>query len=226
MSFEHAFEVEAGWPQFQLVVLDGRDDRLEDTALLPGLDGLPVASYDRFVGPRVAERIRVHARRDQTRIVLVSAYVRTNALLARRCQEAGVDYLYTLHELDHPDRFLATVLEPDEEHAAAALAPPRTWLGHDFDGTPKITEAIHLVEASPAAEQVLFDLPGKRFRSTAHHLRKLREDVGPRLALRPPSGGGDRTRHVPKNQLSTVLRRALGIPNDTPGHDDLPTPRM
>jgi CheY-like chemotaxis protein len=211
LSFQAALALEDGWSDFALVVLDGRDDRRDATTLLSDLRGGSVISYDRFMGPRVAERIRAHRTRDQTRIVLVSAYVRTNALLARRCQEAGVDYVYSLEDLNDADSFVAKVLEPDDDHSAVNFLAPGRLAGEGFDGTPSINAAIHELEANPAAEQLLFDLLGKRFKTTAYSLRRLREGIGPKLALRPPPAAGGRRRHVPKSRLSEVLRRALGI---------------
>ena len=211
LSFSQALA--ADWDGVELAVLDGRDDRVH--AIITITDGeRSQISFDRFLGPRVAECIRRGRNRDQTRIVLVSAYARDNEVLARRCFEVGVDYLYDVHELQSAEAFMAAVFEPDCEPLSARALPLSQWQQLGLAAAPKLTQAIAAVEASPAGEQLLFDEPAADHPGQAHFLRTLRERLGPLLAI-PPEGGGPRTRHASKRVTSAWLRRAMGLNEET-----------
>lgn len=215
LSFVEALDPATDWSDVFLAVLDGRDDRVADECVIVGDDGRERASHDRFLGVRVAQRIRATRGPDQTRIVLISAYARANDVLARRCQEAGVDYLYSVHELLDAEAFLATILSPRPANATQRLLPPGHWQGQGLTGVPDFTAAIDAAERNPAGAQVIFDLPGKRHPGTAHHLRRLRELVGPTLKIRVKPPHGPRDRHVSKREISAWLRRALGYGADS-----------
>lgn len=207
LSFAEALQ--ASWEGVDLTVLDGRDDRMAATVTIPDGERL-VTSHDRFMGPRVAQAIRRVRTRQQTRIVLVSAYARDNDVLARRCFEVGVDYLYDVLELD-AERFVSAVFAPDPAAATATLARRVRWDHQGLDGVPHFTEALTAIEGSPAGVQLLFDEPAADHPGMGHYLRRLREDVGRLLRLAPPPGGGPRERHASKRHLSQWLRKGMGL---------------
>ena len=210
LSFREALDPGTDWSTVTLAVLDGRDDRLEDWIDLPQPDGTARPVPDRYLGVRVAERIRAVRNPGQTRIVLISAYARDNEILARRCQQAGVDYLYSVHELHDAQAFYDRVLRPDASAAPERLIAGTRWQQWGLDGAPDLSGAIAAAEASPAGAQVVFDLPAKQFPGLGHQQRRLRETLGRTLGLHGRLAGGDRQTHPGKRAISQWLRRALG----------------
>lgn len=214
-DLDFAEAMTACWDDVDLAVLDGRDDRATQPAQVTA-GSVTVRSYDRFLGPRVAQQIRRHRSPTQTRIVLISAYARENEILARRCHEAGVDFLYDLHELNDAEAFVHAVLNPDPSAAATLLDGATRWEHRGMTRPPRLTEAVQALEASPAGVQLLFDEPAADHPGMGHHLRVLREQLGRLMALQPAAGGGMRDRNPSKRLLSHWLRRAMGLP-EVPG---------
>jgi CheY-like chemotaxis protein len=212
MSFRQALDPDTDWSQVDIAVLDGRDDRDEDEITVPTQGGPDHRTHDRFLGVRVAQQIRATRSRTQIRIVLISAYARDNDVLARRCQEAGVDFLYSVHELTDAQDFLTAVLTPDDR--ASPTVDPGTWRRVGLTGPPDFNAAIEAAEGCPAGHQIAFDLPAKRFAGTGHQQRVLRQRLGVYLRIIAPVTSGPRDRGISKRLISLWLRRALGYGSD------------
>ena len=216
LTFLQALDPAQRWDGVDLAVLDGRDDRLATALTLTcGADGEERTIHDRFLGVRVAQTIRRTRPSTLTCIVVVSAYVRENDLMARRCREGGVDYVYELHELPDAATFVAHVLAAVGARPVASNRALRDGAG--------LTAAIELIEDSPSGPDVLFDVPGDATRGSPHQLRTLRVRLGSALGLHT-DGGGPRTHHPSKRTLSDQMRRALGL-GPQEGPDDPPPVR-
>ncbi|MGV9255010.1 hypothetical protein [Streptomyces sp. NPDC003697] len=206
-SFEAAFQ-ETDWHRFDTVVLDGRDDR--EYPVLMGHGELP----DRFLGPRVAQRIRELAGRDRPVIILVSSYARTHPELSLRCQEAGVDYAFDYLDVPSSAPFVRAVESPLD------MGPrkPVDYRSVGFVALPRIGDALAAAESSRAASALVSD-GASAGGASPYERRRLRETIGDLLpVVLFPTGG--RRRLVHGKELRPVLRRLLGLratdgPRDT-----------
>ncbi|MFF4741582.1 hypothetical protein [Streptomyces sp. NPDC001268] len=197
-SFEAAFE-ETGWHGFDTVVLDGRDDR-EHPALM-GHGELP----DRFLGPRVAQRIRELAGRERPVIILVSSYARTHPELSLRCQEAGVDYAFDYLDVPSSAYFVRAVESPQD------MSPrkPVDWRAVGFVAPPRIGDALAAAENSRATPPLVSD-GASAVGVSPYERRRLRETLG-RLLPVALFRTGERRRLAHGKELRPLLRRLLGL---------------
>ncbi|MGW2703852.1 hypothetical protein [Streptomyces sp. NPDC001340] len=202
-TFESALS-ETNWRVFDVVVLDGRDDRRHPVVL--GEGALP----DRFLGPRVAAHIRSLCGPKHPRIVLVSAYARTHPELSLRCQEAGVDYAFDFDDVSDPELFVQAVESPQ----TMACRTFTDWRSVGFADKPRISEALEEAQASRATAALLSDRP-EAGTASAYDRRRLRQRLG-RLLPVPVFRTGERRRFVHNNELRPLLQKLLGLrPDDT-----------
>jgi hypothetical protein len=206
-SFEAAL-AETDWCVFDVVVLDGRDDREEPVKL--GRGALP----DRFLGPRVAGHIRGLCGRERPRILLVSAYARTHPELSLRCQETGVDYAFDYLDVPSAEMFVRAVEAPLD----MAPRPPVEWRAVGFVAQPRIREALAEAERSRATSGLLSEAGAEDV--SPYERRRLRERVGRLLPL-VVYRTSERRRFLHNNEIRPILRRLLGLkPGDGGvGHD-------
>ncbi|MFF4098709.1 hypothetical protein [Streptomyces sp. NPDC001903] len=197
-SFEAAFE-ETDWHRFDTVVLDGRDDR--EHPILMGSGELP----DRFLGPRVAQRIRELAGRERPVIILVSSYARTHPELSLRCQEAGVDYAFDYLDVPSSAHFVRAVESPLD------MGPrkPVDWRALGFVAPPRIGDALAAAENSRAAPPLVSD-GASAVGVSPYERRRLRETLGGLLPV-PVFRTGERRRLAHGKELRSLLRRLLGL---------------
>jgi CheY-like chemotaxis protein len=197
-SFESALS-EEGWCDFDTVVLDGRDDR--EHPMLPGGGFLP----DRYLGPRVAERIRAICGRDRPRIMLISAYARTHPELSLRCQQAGVDYAFDYTDVASPELFVRAVESPQSLTPRSAI----DWHSLGFTAPPRISEALAEAELSKATPPLLSDRASTEH-VPAYERRRLRETLGQLLPI-AIYRTGERRRLAHNNEIRPILRRLAGL---------------
>jgi DNA-binding NarL/FixJ family response regulator len=212
MTFERAAALGPGWADVQIAVLDGHDRRgPEHRAQAAAEAGIPaLAPHDNFVGVRVATLIREHCTPGQTRIILISAYVRESELRSRRVAQAGVDYVFEHYEVDRDaDSFVRAVLYPE---TCSAHREPPDWAAHGYTGTPDVAAAIAAMEASPAGSMLLADEPHKLNKNLEWALRTLRKTLHRLLRDQlTATDSGPRKPHAPrKSRLAAQLREALG----------------
>jgi CheY-like chemotaxis protein len=212
MTFEQAAAFGQGWADVQIAVLDGHDRRgPEHRARAAAEAGIPaIAPHDNFVGVRIATLIREHCTPEQTRIILVSAYVRESELRSRRIAQAGIDYVFEHYEVDRDaESFVRAVLSPE---TCAARRNPPDWLARGYTGPPDVAAAIAAMEASPAGPMLLADEPHKRNKSLEWALRTLRQTLHRLLRGQlTAADSGPRKQHTArKSWLASQLREALG----------------
>ena len=113
LDFHAALFEPVVWSHFDRVLLDARDDSPYPTQI----GNTP----DRFLGPRVAERIASEESAHKPVVILVSLHVRENEWLAARCAESGVDYTYDQRDLLEESHWLQVVTHPEAPGNAVEL---------------------------------------------------------------------------------------------------------
>ncbi|MEI2819011.1 MAG: hypothetical protein V9E81_01855 [Marmoricola sp.] len=190
LDFHAALFEPVVWSHFDRVLLDARDDSPYPTQI----GNTP----DRFLGPRVAERIASEESAHKPVVILVSLHVRENEWLAARCAESGVDYTYDQRDLLEESHWLQVVTHPEAPGNAVELG--RVVLSRRRG----IARAIDEVETSEAGPDILF---GER--SSPYEQRNLRKRLTDALGIGQQTG--ERTKNASARELRQILLDALGL---------------
>ena len=184
------------WGDVDVVLLDAHD---------------PAASFDRFVGVAVVERIRATRTSEQTWVAILTGHA-ANDLLRIRMAEAGADVLHSHADIRTVDDLLSVV------DRTASAVPPADGEARERAGigrTARVNEAVSWAGAHLGDEALAGDAPQKTLGISRRQLITARERIADLGGLTPERRTA-RERRLPEwREVTRFLQRARGAERRT-----------